>query len=415
MTGNCPECNSQIVWRPKGEVCCSECGLIVEVEIFAKISTNRKSRDYDPKPFEHTYFPIFQRAAYRRLERRERGFKDFDKILNSLRTSEELSVNLKMRLLHPSKKLLLDINNQEIEYLCKVGGDLCHFVVTYTQNILTDEFIERYKSLHKTGWIHSRTMEDAALVLLHCLLIEKLNGHKRKATELSSRFMEGGGFRIDKELVEAFLEVSFIGALIDAIEDKYSNRIELLEKRDLPYFMEKEAQRVKKGLLQKHPEYEFEITQYNPKRIDPALSNVRKGDLWKLFRMPYFKGEKPVDMLKCVENEVRIEARRRFRDFLFSLRAEGLKQCKKTGLNATCCYIETHLHEFNNSQMFFPLYDYCLKRGYKSEILVRPVSHEEWAKAFGITRQTLHNRLRELMIHDRSIIKKMRFVRKVLA
>jgi hypothetical protein len=220
---------------------------------------------------------------------------------------------------------------------------------------------------------------------------------------------------ISQELVRAFLKISFIGAVIDALEDKYPEKTRFLRKRDLPYFMRRDAQRIEKEILKKNRKYEIELIHYNPKRIDPALSNVRKGDLWKLFKMPYFKDEKPMDMLKCVENEVRVRAWMRFRSFLYSLGVEKLKHCKKTGLYAACCYLETYLHEFNNSQILSPLYEYCLKRGYKSEILIRPVSQEEWAKAFGITRQTFRNRLRELMRYDHSIIGKMNFVRKVLA
>jgi hypothetical protein len=88
---SCHECNGQIVWRTNGEVCCSICGLIVEGNIFERVSANKKSRFYKSKLFEHIHLPIFQRAMYKRLERRERGIKDFDKVLNELRTSEELS------------------------------------------------------------------------------------------------------------------------------------------------------------------------------------------------------------------------------------------------------------------------------------------------------------------------------------
>ena len=410
MSGRCSECNSQIVWGPDGEVCCSKCGLVVETIRFEKVSDDMKSIFYKPGLRE---WLGWKTAKEKRRERRERGPKDFTRILNELRTSEELSANLRERLLSPSKKLLLDTNDHEVESLCKVDGKLCHLVITSTQNRLIDDFRDRFKFLHETGWIHSRTMEDAAFVALHCLLFEQLDKSIKVAIETSNRevFLNG----ISNELIEALLEPAFIGALIDSIEERYPERKKLLYERDLPYFIRREAHEIEKELLKKHPELKFEFIPYFPRRIDPALLNVRKGDLWQLFRMPYYKGKKPIEMLKRVEKEVRIKAWLRFRNFLSNLSADQLKNCKKTGLNAACCYVETYIRESQAWGRLLPFSDYFLRKGYKSKMLVLPVSQEKWAKAFDITRQTLINRMKELQEHDPYIIEHVVFVREMLA
>jgi len=350
----------------------------------------------------------------KRLERRDRGgLKEFNKILNELRKSEELSTNLMKRLSCPSKQFFLDLNNQEIESLCKADEYYCHLAVTYTQKMLTDEFRDHFRRLHETGWIHSRKMEDAAFVVLHSLLVEKLHEKIEKTTELPMN--ELLSHEISEEMVETFLRPVFVSAVIDAIKEKFPERTKLLYERDRPYFLGREAQRIKEELLKKHPELQIELIPYSPGRIDSALFNVRRGDLWQLFRMPYYEGEKPVEMLKRVETQVRIQAEMRFRNFLSSLSTEQLKRCKKTGLGAACCYLETYLREFYAWRTFLTLYGDFLGSGYKSETLVLPVSQEEWAKAFGITRQTLINRIKELEEHDPSIIERIRFVKDKLA
>jgi len=415
MESRCSECNGHIVWNSDGIICCSMCGLVVDNKILEKISANKKPRSYNRGTFKQAYRLFqFKTAKQKRLERRGRGLKDLDKILNELRTTVELSTNLKIRLLHPSKRLLLNLTKQEIESLCKVDGDLCNRVVTNFQHKLTNEFMNQLGDLQKKRWIHSRTMEDTAFVLLYRLLVKELDKYTNMATGLSNSYGKREPSRIFRLLAITFLEISFVGALIDSLEARYPERTELYYRRDFPYFVKRKTQEIEKELQKKYPEKEIELIPFYPWRIDPALFNVRKGDLWKLFKMPYYQGEKPVDMLKCIETEVRFKAEQRFKSFLTNS-TEVKLPCKKLGLNAACCYIETHLHEFNNYQMFLPLYDYCLKQGYKSELLVRPVSQEEWAKAFGITRQTLYNRIRELNNHDPSIKKKIQLVASLLS
>jgi len=350
----------------------------------------------------------------KRLERRdEGGLKEFNKILNELRKSEELSTNLKKRLLRPSKQFLLDVTKQEIESLCKADEYYCHFAVTYTQKMLTEEFRDRFRRLHEMGWIHSRKMEDAAFVVLHVLLVEKLNEKIEQVSELPIDEILSN--EISDKMAETFLRPVFVSAVIDAIEKKFPERTKLLYERDLQYFLGREFQRIKEELLKKHPELQIESVPYFPRHIDSALFNIRRGDLWQLFRMPYYEGKKPVELLKRVETQVRIRAEIRFKNFLSSLNNEQLKRCKKTGLNAACCYIETYLREFYAYRTVLTLYGDFFGNEYKSEILVLPVSQEEWAKAFGITRQTLINRIKELEEHDPSIIERIIFVKDKLA
>ena len=350
MASSCPECNNQVVWRLNGEACCSTCGLVVDTGIFERISANRKSRFYNPKLFEHAYRLFqFRTARQKRLERRGRGLKDLDKILNGLRTTEELSTNLKIRLLHPTKRLLLNFSKQEIESLCKVDGDLCNRVVTNFQHILTNEFMNQLGDLQKKRWIHSRTMEDTAFVLLYRLLVKELDKYTSRVSRLSNFYEKRETSRIYRLLAITFLEISFVGALIDSLEARYPERTELYYRRDFPYFVKRKTQEIEKEMQKKYPEKEIELIPFYPWRVDPALFNVRKGDLWELFKMPYYQGEKPVDMLKCIETEVRFKAEKRFVSFLSSL-TDAKFPCKKSGLNAACCYLETYLHEFNNSR-----------------------------------------------------------------
>ena len=73
MSGRCPECDSQIVWRADGEVCCSKCGLVIEKIMFEKVSDDVKSRFYKPGLLE--WFR-WKTAKEKRRERRERGPQD---------------------------------------------------------------------------------------------------------------------------------------------------------------------------------------------------------------------------------------------------------------------------------------------------------------------------------------------------
>lgn len=74
MSGRCSECNSQIVWEPDGEVCCSKCGLVIETVRFEKVSDDLKSIFYKPGLLK--WFR-WKTAKEKKLEPLESGKKAF--------------------------------------------------------------------------------------------------------------------------------------------------------------------------------------------------------------------------------------------------------------------------------------------------------------------------------------------------
>jgi len=80
MASRCSECNSHIVWNSDGIVCCSKCGVVVEDEVFEKVSYNIKSRYYKKGFLE--FFKWLTKKE-KKVKRRDRGLKDFNKISKS--------------------------------------------------------------------------------------------------------------------------------------------------------------------------------------------------------------------------------------------------------------------------------------------------------------------------------------------
>jgi len=283
---------------------------------------------------------------------------------------------------------------------------------------LKDEFQEQYRDLHHTRWIHSRTMEDASFYLLHSLLWDKFDEKFEEAMKLANEVSRGReiGDEDFESLCLCFLDAAVLRSVTEALEEKYPERIKQLVRRDISYFLQREAKKIEAEIQKKHPR--IKIVTFLTNKIDPSFSCVPHGELSLLFGIKCNTETVQREILDGIsataETEIRAYGYLRFLRFVHSLNPKELKS-KRTGLYAACCYLETYLHGHRSFIALLPLSKYCLESGIKPAILILPISQEEWAKAFKTTRQTLNNRIRELEKADPMVRDQIRFVTNSLA